>query len=139
MIDQPLTLPCGAILSNRLCKAAMTEGLAGATGVPGDALNRLYGIWSDGGAGLLLSGNVQIDRDHLERPGNVVVDEEPDDGNKKSVRGMGSRREHEVAITSGRRSAMPADSVKRSLMPRQKPPQPSNWDCREGSLANRLP
>mgnify|MGYP000264525782 CR=1 FL=1 len=43
----------------------MTEGLAGATGVPGDALNRLYGIWSDGGAGLLLSGNVQIDRDAL--------------------------------------------------------------------------
>ena len=85
MIDQPLTLPCGAILSNRLCKAAMTEGLAGATGVPGDALNRLYGIWSDGGAGLLLSGNVQIDRDHLERPGNVVVDEEPDDATKKAL------------------------------------------------------
>ena len=85
MIDQPLTLPCGAILSNRLCKAAMTEGLAGATGVPGDALNRLYSIWSDGGAGLLLSGNVQIDRDHLERPGNVVVDEEPDDATKKAL------------------------------------------------------
>ena len=78
MIEQPLTLPCGGVLSNRLCKAAMTEGLAGADGIPGAALNRLYGIWSDGGAGLLLSGNVQIDRDHLERPGNVVVDAEPD-------------------------------------------------------------
>ena len=55
MIEQPLTLPCGGVLSNRLCKAAMTEGLAGADGIPGAALNRLYGIWSDGGAGLLLS------------------------------------------------------------------------------------
>ena len=78
MIEQTLTLPCGVVLENRLCKAAMTEGLAGADGIPGAALNRLYGLWSDGGAGLLLSGNVQIDRDHLERPGNVIVDREPD-------------------------------------------------------------
>ncbi len=56
----------------------MTEGLATAQGVPTDALKRLYGIWSDGGAGLLISGNVQVDRDHLERPGNVVIDREPD-------------------------------------------------------------
>ena len=43
-----------------------------------EALERLYGIWSDGGAGLLLSGNIQVDQDHLERPGNVIVDAEPD-------------------------------------------------------------
>ena len=86
MIEQSLTLPCGGVLSNRLCKAAMTEGLAGADGIPGAALNRLYGIWSDGGAGLLLSGNVQIDRDHLERPGNVVVDAEPDDSTRAALR-----------------------------------------------------
>ena len=86
MIEQSLTLPCGATLSNRICKAAMTEGLAGSTGVPGAALNQLYGIWSDGGAGLLLSGNVQIDRDHLERPGNVVVDEEPDAATKEALK-----------------------------------------------------
>lgn len=79
MLSNALTLPCGAVLSNRLCKAAMTEGLATVEGRPTDALARLYGVWSDGGAGLLLSGNVQIDADHLERPGNVVVDCEPDD------------------------------------------------------------
>ena len=55
----------------------MTEGLATAQGVPTPELERLYGIWSDGGAGMLLSGNIQIDRDHLERPGNVIVDSEP--------------------------------------------------------------
>ena len=77
MIETPLTLPCGAQIPNRLCKAAMTEGLASPQGEPTEALERLYGIWSDGGAGLLLSGNVQIDGDHLERPGNVIIDSEP--------------------------------------------------------------
>ena len=77
MLEQPLTLPCGAVLPNRLAKAAMTEGLADASGVATPALTRLYGLWSDGGAGLLLSGNIQIDRDHLERVGNVIVDAEP--------------------------------------------------------------
>jgi len=76
-LTDPLTLPCGATLPNRTAKAAMTEGLATADGVPTDELERLYGLWSDGGAGMLLSGNIQIDRDHLERPGNVVIHGEP--------------------------------------------------------------
>ena len=78
LLAQKLTLPCGATVANRLSKAALTEGLATADGVPTAELNRLYGIWSDGGAGILLSGNIQVDRDHLERPGNVVIDREPD-------------------------------------------------------------
>ena len=78
LLAQALTLPCGAVVPNRLAKAAMTEGLATATGVPTPELERLYGLWSDGGSGLLLSGNIQVDADHLERPGNVVIDREPD-------------------------------------------------------------
>ncbi len=78
-ISHPLTLPCGAVLSNRIAKAAMTEGLADIHGRPTAELEKLYGIWSDGGAGLHLSGNVQIDADHLERPGNVIIDAMPDE------------------------------------------------------------
>lgn len=74
MLEQPLTLPCGAVVPNRMCKAAMTEGLAHPDGTASEALERLYGIWSDGGSGILLSGNIQVDGDHLERPGNVIVD-----------------------------------------------------------------
>jgi 2,4-dienoyl-CoA reductase-like NADH-dependent reductase (Old Yellow Enzyme family) len=74
----PLALPCGAMLPNRIAKAAMTEGLADTRARPSAELERLYGLWSDGGAGLNISGNVQIDADHLERPGNVVIDREPD-------------------------------------------------------------
>ncbi|MFP4004216.1 MAG: NADH:flavin oxidoreductase/NADH oxidase family protein [Alphaproteobacteria bacterium] len=70
----PFTLPCGAVLKNRLAKAAMTEGLADAGGMAHDRHVRLYRRWAAGGAGLLLSGNVMVDRHHLERPGNVVID-----------------------------------------------------------------
>jgi 2,4-dienoyl-CoA reductase-like NADH-dependent reductase (Old Yellow Enzyme family) len=56
----------------------MTEGLASPAGLPTPELERLYGLWSDGGAAILLSGNIQVDADHLERPGNVVIDKVPD-------------------------------------------------------------
>lgn len=69
-----IKLPCGAVLKNRIAKAAMTEGLA-------DARNRatlrhatLYRRWAEGGAGLLITGNVMVDRRYLERPGNVAID-----------------------------------------------------------------
>ena len=79
ILNQPLTLPCGAILANRLAKAAMTEGLADTQGRPTPELERLYGIWSDGGAALQISGNIVIDADHLERPGNVILDSAPNE------------------------------------------------------------
>ncbi len=85
LLSQPLSLPCGVTLTNRLAKAAMTEGLATPHGVPTPELERLYGLWSDGGAGMLLSGNIQVDADHLERPGNVVIDREPDDAMRKAL------------------------------------------------------
>ncbi|NND83460.1 MAG: NADH:flavin oxidoreductase/NADH oxidase family protein [Gammaproteobacteria bacterium] len=78
VLQQSLQLPCGAVLPNRLAKAAMTEGLADTRGIATPELQRLYGIWSDGGAGLLLSGNIQVDSKHLERPGNVIVQGQPE-------------------------------------------------------------
>jgi len=78
MLSTPLKLPCGATLPNRIAKAAMTEGLATPDGRPTPELERLYGLWSDGGSGMLLTGNVIVDKDHLERPGNVIVDRKPD-------------------------------------------------------------
>ncbi len=56
----------------------MTEGLADPQGRPTPELERLYAIWGAGGAGVLLSGNIQIDADHLERPGNVILDRPAD-------------------------------------------------------------
>jgi len=76
VIDQPLTLPCGQTLANRFCKSAMTEGLASPRGQATTALQRLYATWAQGGAGLLLSGNIAIDARYLERAGNVVVEDD---------------------------------------------------------------
>ena len=88
MINESLTLPCGATVPNRLCKAAMTEGLAHPDGSASKELERLYGVWSDGGAGILLSGNIQVDADHLERPGNVIVDGQLSDDAMNSLKAM---------------------------------------------------
>lgn len=85
ILANPLTLPCGATLPNRIAKAAMTEGLADIYGRPTGELDKLYAVWSDGGAGMLLSGNIQVDRDHLERPGNVIIDSEPDEEAKRAL------------------------------------------------------
>ncbi|MFO7787990.1 MAG: NADH:flavin oxidoreductase/NADH oxidase family protein [Halospina sp.] len=79
-LDSPLTLPCGAVIPNRLAKAAMTEGLADSELHATERHQCLYGRWSDGGAGLLITGNVMIDRTVLERPGNVAIDPAPADG-----------------------------------------------------------
>lgn len=73
-ITASLSLPCGATLPNRLCKAAMTEALADELNCPTPQLCRLYERWSQGGSGLLITGNVQVDRRYLERPGNVCID-----------------------------------------------------------------
>jgi 2,4-dienoyl-CoA reductase-like NADH-dependent reductase (Old Yellow Enzyme family) len=77
-LSQPFTLPCGTILPNRICKAAMTEGLADADDNPTIELERLYQTWAEGGAGLLLSGNIMIDRRYLERSGNMVLENDED-------------------------------------------------------------
>lgn len=74
-IHDPLTLPCGAVLPNRLLKSAMTEGLAKARGRATGELATLYRRWSHGGAGTLITGNVMIDGRYLERPGNVVIED----------------------------------------------------------------
>ena len=89
-IADTLVLPCGAVLPNRLAKAAMTEGLADPHGRATPELARLYGLWADGGIGLSITGNVQIDRDHLERPGNVIIQGPQDDTALAGLRGMAS-------------------------------------------------
>ncbi len=74
LLAEPLRLPCGAVLPNRLCKSAMTEGLADSWLRPTARHDTLYRRWAEGGAGLLVTGNVMIDRRVLERPGNVALD-----------------------------------------------------------------
>jgi len=73
-IQSELRLPCGAVLKNRLAKAAMTEGLADSMNRVTERHYRLYERWAKNGFGLMLTGNVHGDRRQLERPGNIVID-----------------------------------------------------------------
>lgn len=75
-INAPLELPCGVVIGNRICKGAMTEGLADAANCATEKHAALYGRWARGGSGILLTGNVQVDHHYLERPGNVVIEGE---------------------------------------------------------------
>jgi 2,4-dienoyl-CoA reductase-like NADH-dependent reductase (Old Yellow Enzyme family) len=84
-MNDPLKLPCGATLRNRIAKSAMTEGLADAQGRANERHVNLYGKWAEGGAGMLLTGNVMIDADHLERPGNVVIASEPNEDERRRL------------------------------------------------------
>lgn len=74
VLNQPLTLPCGQVLQSRIAKAAMTEGLADGTNQANERFVRLYERWGKGGAALLITGNVLVDRWHLERGGNLAIE-----------------------------------------------------------------
>lgn len=87
-IKSPLTLPSGLTLPSRLAKAAMTEGLANSRNGATERHVRLYRRWAEGGIGLQITGNVQVDRDHLEKAGNVVIDAQTGAAEKAGLRAM---------------------------------------------------
>lgn len=74
----PLTLPCGVTLPNRLLKSAMSESLGTIDNHVTPELARLYRRWADGGIGLCITGNVMIDSKALGEPGNVVLEDDHD-------------------------------------------------------------
>ncbi|GAA4525093.1 NADH:flavin oxidoreductase/NADH oxidase family protein [Amycolatopsis samaneae] len=71
----PLPLRSGAVLGNRIAKAAMEENLAGDGQLPGRRLLSLYRRWATGGAGLLITGNVMVHAEALTGPAGVVLDD----------------------------------------------------------------
>ena len=78
IIAQPLTLPNGQVVPNRLLKSAMSETMGTAGNAPKPELATLYGRWADGGIGLNVTGNVMVDRRALGEPGNVAIEDERD-------------------------------------------------------------
>lgn len=76
LIRQPLRLPNGAVLANRIAKAAMSEQLATPDLTPSESLAQLYKRWGASGAGLLITGNVMVDRSAMVEARNEVLDGE---------------------------------------------------------------
>jgi len=73
-LSTPLALPNGAVIPNRVAKAAMEENMADAGQLPGPALRALHAAWARGGAGLIITGNVMIDGRAMTGPGGVVLE-----------------------------------------------------------------
>ena len=73
LLTQPLILPCGVRLKNRLIKSAMSDSLGDGAGNPTKAQMRLYERWAEGGAALSLIGEVQTSPHYPEKPGNLVL------------------------------------------------------------------
>ena len=80
-LGQPLEFAfSGRTAPNRFLKGAMTERISSwdhekleVRGVPSSNLINLYRRWGEGGIGLILTGNVMIEYDHLEAAGNPII------------------------------------------------------------------
>ncbi|OCP23603.1 MULTISPECIES: NADH:flavin oxidoreductase/NADH oxidase family protein [unclassified Ensifer] len=72
----PLTLPNGAVIPNRIAKAAMEENMADDDHAPSCALLQLYKAWAEGETGLIITGNVMVDARAMTGPGGVVLEDD---------------------------------------------------------------
>ncbi|MEY8118519.1 MULTISPECIES: NADH:flavin oxidoreductase/NADH oxidase family protein [unclassified Falsihalocynthiibacter] len=78
VLFQPLELPCGAVLKNRIAKSAMSDSLGDGAGHPTPAQNRLYQRWAEGGLAVSIIGEVQSMPNYAEKPGNLVLNRSSD-------------------------------------------------------------
>jgi 2,4-dienoyl-CoA reductase-like NADH-dependent reductase (Old Yellow Enzyme family) len=77
-LDTPLVIK-GHIIKNRMAKGALSEGVATIkSGHVTKELLTLYNSWAEGGIGLSITGNVMIDVNAKNEPGNVVIEDEVD-------------------------------------------------------------
>lgn len=77
-MDRPIDI--GSVrIKNRLMKPAMSEQLGDRNNNPkGAELAALYRRWAQGGIGLMLTGNLMVDRQALGEPSNIVLDAHSD-------------------------------------------------------------
>lgn len=73
-IFDSLTLKTNTTIKNRFVKAAMSETLGDSKYQPTEQTVSLYQAWANGGTGLLITGNVMVDRNARGEFGNIVVD-----------------------------------------------------------------
>lgn len=74
-LGKPVTFKNGIVLKNRICKSALSEQLSDRSHNPTPGLIRLYQQWAQGGAGLLITGNVMLAPDMIGEPKNIVLNE----------------------------------------------------------------
>jgi 2,4-dienoyl-CoA reductase-like NADH-dependent reductase (Old Yellow Enzyme family) len=78
LIANPISLQRGAPIKNRLMKSAMSEALGTTDNRVTERYTVLYRAWAKGGIGLLITGNVMIDRRALGEPNNIALEDDRD-------------------------------------------------------------
>ena len=78
ILYSPYTLPCGVTVRNRLVKAAMEENMSSLGNVPGESMYSLYRYWAHGNFGMIITGNVMVDRSSMTGPGGVALEKSND-------------------------------------------------------------
>ncbi len=77
-LASPFTLQNGHSIKNRIMKSATSEQLGDKNHNPTKELAKVYQTWSEGDIGLIVTGNIMIDRTALGEPRNVVLDDNSD-------------------------------------------------------------
>lgn len=75
MLFTPFTFQNGKTAKNRIFKSAMEEQLA-QNDQPSEKLVRLYGTWAEGGAGVLVTGNVIVAESGKDSINDVVISDD---------------------------------------------------------------
>ncbi|WP_422464069.1 NADH:flavin oxidoreductase/NADH oxidase family protein [Endozoicomonas sp. ALB115] len=77
-LSEELKLRSGSVLKNRICKSAMNEAIATGKGGVVRQFEVLYRTWAEGGSGLLITGNIMVDKRHANEPLAVAVEDYDD-------------------------------------------------------------
>ncbi|KAJ1346121.1 hypothetical protein KIN20_000826 [Parelaphostrongylus tenuis] len=92
VLGQEIKFRNGRIAQNRFLKAALTERISSwdpkdltKRGIPSRSIINLYDKWGHGKFGMILTGNVVVDPNHLESAGNVVFCKENDSAELREV------------------------------------------------------
>ena len=95
---ETLKLRSGLKVRNRFFKSAMSETLADKNMNPSDEIYNLYSQWSSEKIGVLISGNVMVDRRYLGEPGNIVLDEKSDINAFKKWASVGNEKNTPILL-----------------------------------------
>lgn len=105
-LAQPMTLPCGVTLKNRIAKSAMSDSLGDGAGNPTEDQIKLYKRWAKGGLGLSIIGEVQATPHYAEKPGNLIMSDHSDRNNLMHLAQAGAADGAQLWLQLGHAGAM---------------------------------
>ena len=106
VLFEPLELPCGVVLKNRIAKSAMSDSLGDGTGHPTVEQIRLYQRWVDGGLAVSIVGEVQATPNYAEKPGNLVLNSASDISKFQGLAAHGSQNGAQLWLQLGHAGAL---------------------------------